>query len=181
MPSTIPHRPVPCTISHRPAPCAVPQTPAPCAVPQPPGALRGPSQVVLARRRALSRTCQAVARRRLRCAPSIAACVARCRSDTACSRWTPLLRAVARHSLRALSPPGTLRQLSPSALRCPSQSAMRHPRLALSLFFQVPGTVLHPAPLANSRQSHPTHLGAADDAHHANALVLADRGCRCRC
>eukprot|EP00965_Chrysotila_dentata_P187135 6171937-Pleurochrysis_carterae.AAC.1 len=121
------------------------------------------------------------ARRRLCCAPSIATCVARCRSDAACSLWIPLLRAVARHSLRAFLPPGTHRQLSPNALRFPSQSALRHPRLALSPSFQMPGTVLHPAPLANSRQSQPTHLGAADDAHDANALVLAHHGCRCRC
>ena len=95
VPSIIPHRPVPCTISHRPAPCAVPQ---------PPGALRGPSQVVLARRRALSLTCQAVARRRLRCAPSIAAGSAlRRRSPPASRAVAQTLHAVAGHLCYALS------------------------------------------------------------------------------
>eukprot|EP00965_Chrysotila_dentata_P246805 6207383-Pleurochrysis_carterae.AAC.2 len=124
VPSAILHRPEPSTISHRSAPCAVPPASAPCTVPQTPSALRGPSisgsapcaVPHLPGRRSPPAALRAVARRRLRCAPTIAACIARCHS----------LRAVAGHLCYALwlvvtcsgphSAPGTLEySISPLA------------------------------------------------------------------
>eukprot|EP00965_Chrysotila_dentata_P125554 4151194-Pleurochrysis_carterae.AAC.1 len=88
-------------------------------------------------------TARAVACHRLRCAPrrsppaalravarrwlvrAIDRRLRRALSLNACCRWTLSLRAVARHPLRALLPPGILRPAG--ALRCPSQSAVRYP------------------------------------------------------
>eukprot|EP00965_Chrysotila_dentata_P125386 4145527-Pleurochrysis_carterae.AAC.2 len=127
---------------------------APCAVSRLLGAVRCPSpgRLSLAEGCAASRRLPPAALRAFDCwlrrAPSL----------TACCRWTPLIRAFARHSLRALSSPCSLRPLSLSALRCPSPFQ----RLILSEAPRPPPTLIHPI--------WRTWAPAAADLRAANAL-----------